>query len=223
MTGYASGTHELPAGSLSLELRAVNHRYLDVQFRQPDEFRPIEPKLREAITAQLTRGKVECRIAFTPHTADKASTQLNRELLRQLGLWNKTVLAEVPEASSMTAGEILRWNGVLESAALPADALQEAATGLLKRVLADFTAARAREGARLKDFLLQRMGQITQLGNEVAPRIPATITAYQEKLSARLREVLQTSDNERLHQEITLFASKIDVDEELSRLKTHVS
>lgn len=222
MTGFAAATRDLETGSLTLELRAVNHRYLDIQFRQPDEFRPLEPQLRESIAAQLSRGKVECRIGFAPHAADKVTVQLNQTLLKQMAQWNEAIQAELPQAASLTVGEVLRWNGMLESAALPAEALHTATLALMQQVLKDFAATRAREGDKLKDFILQRTAQIRQLCTAVAPRIPAAIAAYEEKLTARLREALPTMDTERVHQEIVLFASKIDVDEELSRLQTHL-
>jgi uncharacterized protein (TIGR00255 family) len=222
MTGFASGTRELDAGSLTMELRAVNSRYLDVQFRMPDEFRAHEPALREAIAAQLTRGKVECRIGFAARTSENNPAKLNLALVRQLAQWNEEVKAAMPEARSLAVADILRWNGVLESAALPADALQAAVQELMQQAMREFAAARAREGEKLKEFLLQRMEQIDALCIAVAPRIPAAIAAYETKLVARLHEAMQGSEDERVRQEITLFASKVDVDEELSRLKTHL-
>ncbi|HEY5994178.1 MAG TPA: YicC/YloC family endoribonuclease [Gallionellaceae bacterium] len=223
MTGFASGTRELDAGSLTLELRAVNSRYLDIQFRMPDEFRALEPALREAIAAQLARGKVECRIGFAARMSESNPAKLNLALVRQLALWNEEVKAAMPEARSLSAADILRWNGVLESAALPADALQTAAQELMQQVMREFAATRGREGEKLKEFLLQRVGQIEALCVAVAPLIPAAIAAYEAKLVARLREAMQGSEDERVRQEITLFASKVDVDEELSRLKTHLA
>jgi uncharacterized protein (TIGR00255 family) len=223
MTGFASGVAELDAGSLVLELRAVNHRYLDLHLRLPDELRVLESALREAVSAQLTRGKVECRIGFSARQSVQNPAQLNQALLRQLAQWNGEVQAVLPEARSLSVADILRWNGVLESAALPADELQATVLKLLQRVLRDFAAARGREGEKLKEFMLQRVAQIEALCTAVAPRIPAAIAAYEEKLAARLREAIQGGDDDRVRQEIALFAGKIDVDEELSRLRTHLA
>lgn len=223
MTGFAASSAELDAGSLALDLRAVNHRYLDIQMRMPDELRPLEPALREAIAAQLTRGKVECRVGFTARHAGQNPAQLNRALLKQLAQWNDEVQAVLPEARSLSVADILRWNGVLESAAVSGETLRATALQLLQQVLQEFAAARGREGEKLRDFLLQRVARIGELCATVAPRIPAAIIAYEEKLAARLREAMQGGDDERLRQEITLFASKVDVDEELSRLQTHLA
>ncbi len=223
MTGFAVVTAELDAGSLALELRAVNHRYLDLQLRVPDELRALEPVLREAISSQLTRGKVECRIGFAARQSEQNPAQLNHALLRQLVQWNGEVKSVLPEALGLCVADVLRWNGVLQSITLSADTLRATVLELLQQVLSEFADARGREGGKLKEFLLQRVSQIEALCSDVSPRIPAAVAAYEEKLAARLRAVLQGDDNERLHQEISLFASKIDVDEELSRLRTHLT
>jgi len=222
MTGFAVTTAELDTGSLTLELRAVNHRYLDLQLRMPDELRSHEPTLREAIAAQLTRGKVECRIGYAPRQSAQNPAHLNRGMVQQLALWSAQVREMVPDARELCVADILRWNGVLESPALSADTLQATLQNLLKQALQEFGAARQREGEKLKAFLLERVTQIEALRTGVAPRIPAAIVAYEAKLRARLLEALGSEDDERVRQEITLYASKIDVDEELSRLHTHL-
>ncbi|RFC35778.1 MAG: TIGR00255 family protein [Candidatus Nitrotoga sp. LAW] len=222
MTGFATAATELDTGSLAVELRAVNHRYLDLQLRMPDELRMLEPLLREILAAQLTRGKVECRIGFVPRPSVQNPAQLNQPLVRQLAQWSDEVKTILPEADGLSVADVLRWNGVLQSAPIPTDTLQTMVPELLRQVLSEFTAARGREGEKLQEFLLQRIEQIETLCTLVAPRIPAAIAAYEEKLAGRLRIALQTGDDERLRQEITLFASKIDVDEELSRLQTHL-
>lgn len=222
MTGFSALTLELDSGSLTLEIRSVNHRYLDLQLRVPDELRTLEPSLREAITAQITRGKVECRAGFTVRASADTPARLNLPLLRQLAQWNGEVREILPAARDLGVSDILRWNGILESSAIPADKLQDSVLKLLQQALSEFTAARAREGEKLKAFLLQRLVQINALRTDIAPRIPAAIKAYETKLGARLLEALGNHDDERVRQEIALFASKIDVDEELSRLHTHL-
>ena len=223
MTGFAAGSAEFAGGSLTFDLRAVNHRYLDIQMRMPDELRPLEPALREAISEQLTRGKVECRIGLAVRHDGESPAQLNQGLLKQLVQWNAEVKSVLSQARDLGVADILHWNGMLESAAASGEALRETALELLQQVLQDFAAARSREGEKLKDFLLQRVAQIEELRKGVAPRIPAAIAAYEEKLAARLREAMQGGEDERVRQEITLFANKIDVDEELSRLQTHLA
>jgi len=232
MTGYATASAELDNGSLTLELRAVNHRYLDIQLRMPDELRGIEGALREAITAQLQRGKVECRINYAARGAQSGAA-MNRDLLLQLAAWNKEVQAALPDAHSLSVADVLRWNGLLETSGASADELRAALLSLLQEVLQEFSASRAREGEKLKDFLLQRVEKIEALRSAVMPHVPAAIAAYEQKLAMRLREAIQSApsqdtgamgiSDERIRQEITLFASKIDVDEELSRLASHLA
>ena len=232
MTGYATASAELDSGSLTLELRAVNHRYLDIQLRMADELRGFEGMLREAITAQLQRGKVECRINYAARSAQTAAS-LNRDLLQQLAAWNKEVQAALPDACSLSVADVLRWNGVLESPGASADELRATLLDLLQTVLQEFSAARAREGEKTREFLLQRVEKIEALRNGVMPHVPAAIAAYEQKLTARLREAVKNApaqdagtqgiSDERIRQEITLFAGKIDVDEELSRLASHLT
>ena len=226
MTGYATAGAELDSGSLTLELRAVNHRYLDIQLRMPDELRSVESALREAIGAQLQRGKVECRINYAARDA-QGGAALNLELLQQLAAWSREVQNALPDVPPLSVADVLRWNGVLETPSASADELRTALLGLLQEVLQEFSASRAREGEKLKDFLLQRVEKIEALRSGVMPHVPAAIAAYEQKLTARLREALQgvaaqDALDERVRQEITLFASKIDVDEELSRLASHL-
>lgn len=222
MTGFATRAAKLDAGSFTLELRSVNHRFLDLQLKLPDEMRSLEPLLRETIMPHLVRGKVECRASFALRQEGGADTMLNQALLQQLVLWCWEVRTVLPEAPVLSVGEVLRWNGMLESVALPAEELQSALLVLLQSVQADFNAAREREGAKLAEFLLQRVAQIEALCDEAAPRIPAAIAAYEARLGARLREAMQHGDEDRLRQEMAVFASRGDVEEELSRLRTHV-
>jgi len=223
MTGFSAVSIELDSGALTLEIRSVNHRYLDLQLRMPDELRMLEPSLRESICARMTRGKVECRIAFTARASTDNPTRINLPLLRQLALWNTEVRDILPSARDLGVADILRWNGILESNALSAEKLHDNILVLLQQALLEFNAARAREGEKLKDFLLQRVQQINALRVNISPRIPGAIRAYEEKLRVRLLEAVSNHDDERVRQEISLFASKIDVDEELSRLHTHLT
>ena len=221
MTGYAVAARELESALLNLELRSVNHRYLDVQFRLPDELRVIEPALRETIAARLNRGKVECRISFTP-TSGKKSSEIDEALLRQLIDLDRRVREALPAAPGLTAADVLRWPGILGADTLEVSELRAVCQNLLEAVLEEFTLSRGREGEKLKAMLLERAAAIEKRLEEVAPRMPQVIAAFQEKLSTRLKEALANGDDDRVRQEVALFANKIDVDEELTRLATHI-
>lgn len=221
MTGYASATREIASGVLSVELRSVNHRYLDLQFRLPEDLRPLESGLRELVAGRLQRGKIECRIGITPQAAASTTFELNNEVLRQLRALSEKLRAAWPSVPGLTASDILHWPGMLGADTVPLDELRSACHELLQQVLAEFTASRAREGEKLKAMLLERVAAMETLAAKVAPRMPQIIAAHQEKLAQRLREALAASDDERIRQELALFAQRIDVDEELSRLTAH--
>lgn len=223
MTGFAAVTQETDRGSLSLELRTVNSRYLEVHFRLDDPFRALEPALREQIGAALSRGKVECRLNFTARNAGQAPLKLNTELAEQLARLGRSLHVLIPDSQPLGVADLLRWPGVIESENAHAEDLQEACLGLLRRGLDELSASRQREGEKLKTFLLHRVEQMDARVMEVQPHIPQLVAAYREKLTARLKEVMVTGDDDRIRQEIALFAQKIDVDEELSRLQTHLA
>ena len=222
MTGYATAARELAWGSVSVELRSVNHRYLDVSFRMPDELRPAETALREAIAATVTRGKVECRIAYALRSGAQNSAELDDTLLAQLLGLNAKVRSALPDARTLGVADILRWPGMLGAEELPVDELRVTANELMPEVLREFTAARGREGEKLAAVILERAADMRTRIAVVQPRMPGIIAAFQDKLNARLQEALVSADDERVRQEIALFVNKIDVDEELSRLATHL-
>jgi uncharacterized protein (TIGR00255 family) len=222
MTGYATTTKETPYGSFCLELRSVNNRYLDIQFRLPDDFRKQEPAMRELLTTQLNRGKVECRLNFSTSTHAENYQQPNNTLLEKLLQLDRTIKTLHPTAQSLTVAEILKWPDMLGNDNLSTDELGEMGIMLLQAALEDLKASRIREGNKLKSVLLERINQMRQLLITASPRIPTLIAAFEEKLRARLEEILGNQEDERIRQEIILFAGKIDVDEELSRLQAHL-
>ncbi|HET7061975.1 MAG TPA: YicC/YloC family endoribonuclease [Nitrosospira sp.] len=222
MTGYAMVTRELPQGSLNLELRSVNNRYLDIQFRLPDELRSLEAAMREFLVSRLNRGKVECRINFSRLPESDDLQLINSNLLQKLLELDRTVRAALPEARGLEVADILRWPGILGGTPQTLENLREPCIDLLQAALDDFAASRSREGEKLKAVLLERIYRMRELVSNVAPRIPALLAAFQEKLKARLQEAMINCDDERIRLELGLFASKIDVDEELSRLTAHL-
>ena len=227
MTGYATVSEELPLGTLSVEVRSVNHRYLDVQFRLPDELRSFEPGMRELVAARLTRGKVECRVSFQKTPSSDVSLQLNGPLLDQLVELERSVRVRLPAAPTLTVSDVVRWPGMIEADALPLEQLREQAQALLERAVEDFSAARAREGEKLKALLLERVTHMEALVEKIKPRVPQLVATYQERLVARLKDALKDAaaalDEDRLRQELVMYASKVDVEEELSRLVAHLA
>jgi uncharacterized protein (TIGR00255 family) len=223
MTGFAAVAADLPGVSLAVELRSVNHRYLDLQLRVPDELRGLESALRERIAAELKRGKVECRISLNRTTPGAAALAVDPARVEQLAAAAARVREHAPGAAALSVNEILRWPGVLAEPTVAPEELAARTHELLGRALRDLAAARAREGAKTAATLDACCAAIEVQVARVAPRIPAVHAAFLDKLGARLREAGLDPDQDRLKQELALFATKIDVAEEVSRLATHVA
>lgn len=223
MTGFASTTREFPGGLLSIELRAVNHRYLDVQMRLPEELRIIEPQLRELIGGRVTRGKVECRIGLNQTDNDTPQLELNRDTVQRLLAISAEVRELAPQVRDLGMGELLRWPGVLKSNSLAPEVLHQLCLEGLNAVLGDFRDTRGREGSKLAQVLQDRISGMDRIIADVKPRLPVILEAYRTRLAARLQEALGNVDDDRIKQEFALFAQKIDVDEELERLTTHLA
>jgi uncharacterized protein (TIGR00255 family) len=223
MTGFAATSAELPGASLVAELRSVNHRYLDLSLRLPDELRTLEPALREKLAGQLRRGKVELRLGLNRTAPGAAGLAVDPGRIAALAAAAADVARQVPQAAPLSVHEVLRWPGVLAEPTVDPETLAARALALVDEALAELAAARAREGAKLAAILSARCDDIAAQVARVAPRIPAVHAAYTEKLNARLREAGLDPNEDRLKQELALFATKVDVEEELSRLTTHVA
>jgi uncharacterized protein (TIGR00255 family) len=220
MTGFATATRELPIASLSAELKSVNGRFLDLQFRLPEELRAAEPALRELIQTRVGRGKVECRVSVTPPAATAPRISVNEGLLEALADASRKVRAAIPDAQPLAVGEVLHWPGVLadDRSAL----LRETCVALVNEALEEFAATRSREGEKLARMLIDHVARMKTLVAHIQPRLPEAIAAYESKLAARLREALGEANEDRIRQEIALFVAKADVAEELTRLQAHL-
>jgi len=223
MTGFAAATEESPQGNLAVELKTVNHRYLEFQTRIPEEFRPLEPAMREAVAAKLTRGKVDCRVTFTPAPSSKRSLVPDPDAMAALRAASGEVRAQFPESRPLSVSEVLHWPGVLADASLSADAMKDTVLALVAKAIAELNNTRTREGAKLEAILRERLDRIGALVKDAGPLMPGAVKAFTEKLAAKIAEAGANPSDERVHQEIVLYAARIDVDEELSRLVAHVA
>jgi uncharacterized protein (TIGR00255 family) len=223
MTGFAAASLESAQGSMGIELKTVNHRYLEFQTRIPEELRPLEPAMREAVAAKLTRGKVDCRITFTPLTVSARSLTPDADAMATLHAAAHLVAARFPDARPLSVSEVLHWPGVLAQDSLSADEVKEQVLGLVDRAIAELNQSRAREGAKLATVLRERLDGMAALVKEAAPLVPGAVKAFQEKLATKIAEAAATPTDERVQQEIVLYAARIDVDEEIARLNTHIS
>jgi len=223
MTGFAAVAAELPGMALSVDLRSVNHRYLDLTVKLPDELRAIEPGLRERLGSALKRGKVECRVSLNRTAVGSTALAVDTSRVDQLAAAAAEVSRHAPAASPLSIHEILRWPGVLADASVPPAALAQQVITLVDSAIRELDAARAREGAKIFAMLDAACDGIAAQVTRVTPRIPAIHAAFNERLSARLREAGMDPNEDRLKQELAVFATKVDVAEELQRLTAHVS
>lgn len=236
MTGYAVATRETTAGTLTIELKSVNSRFLDLQFRINDEFRAFESVVREAIMARVSRGKVECRLSFGRKAAAGSTHALNVTLLDSLSRMQQDIRQRFPDATLMSVAELLRWPGVIEDSEASQDNLQADVQAAIGEALAAFADTRLREGNALRTMLLARIDDMDAIVQRITPLIPQAIAQFQQKATERMKEALGLAASnggattvsreealERIRQEVTLYGIRIDVAEELSRLSAHLS
>jgi uncharacterized protein (TIGR00255 family) len=222
MTGYAASTAESPRGTLALELRSVNSRFLDVQMRIAEELRALEPMLRELVAERVARGKVDCRLSFVEGSAPAGAQHLNAAALAQLKALAREAREAFPKADELRVADVLRWPGVVSGASSDERELRATAEKLCRRALDELIAARGREGAKLAAAVGERIAAMRKRVEAVAPLMPQSVAAYQAKLAERLKEALGSADDDRVRAEVAVFAAKIDVDEELTRLRAHL-
>lgn len=222
MTGYAAGSRDLGFALLNMELKSVNSRYLDLSFRIGDDFRFLEMPLRELVAARIQRGKMECRVYLQSQGGNGREQTPNPAAVQRLAAMQAAILLVAPEAAPLTVAEILRWPGVVADEGIDLEAVQREALALAKDLLEEFSASRNREGAKLAAVMLERIGLMRELVARAGPLLPQALKDYQDRLAAKLREAVANLDEERIRQELGVFAAKIDVAEELARLSTHL-
>ena len=221
MTAFASAEADLGQGTLAIELRSVNHRYLELGVRLPEELRALEPALRERVAARLARGKVDLGLRYKPATAAAAALSLDDALVGHLAETAQALAARFPQLH-VEFTDLLAWPGVLLQRESDPDALRTAALALLEQALDAMVEARGHEGERLGGFLRERLDAIEQLVAGVRAHLPEVRAALKARFEARLADLRQPLEPGRLEQEVVLQVQRIDVDEELDRLASHV-
>ena len=222
MTGFARQIAESPAGTLTCELRTVNHRYLDIQFRLPDELRIKELELRQRVGDVLKRGKVECSLHFRRATTGGDELPINRELVREIGARVDEISSLLPEVGRLDPVDVLRWPGVVLEPEIDAEPLFAEAEKILAATLEALRTMRSNEGERIASMLTSRCADIRSIAASVRARLPDVLAAVRQKQKERLDKLDLSADPERLETELALIAQKLDVDEELDRLESHV-
>ncbi len=221
MTAFERRETQRDWGRLSCELRSVNHRYLDVHPRLPEDLRALEPAIRERIGQRLSRGKVECTFRLEAAHAAR-DVRVNWDYVDQLLTATRELNVRLHGAASIPATDFLRMPGVLMDERPDLEPVHEAALALLNETLEGFIATREREGERLSAMIGERAAQLADLAGELRGRLPELSRRWRERLEARLQELEQPADPGRLEQELVYIAQRTDVAEELDRLDAHV-
>ena len=223
MTGFARQSSESSLGTLTWELRAVNHRYLDVSFKMPDELKAHEPALRQIVGERLKRGKVECAFHFRRAIDKSGDMELDEALISLLSSRVNDVSSVLRNAGRVDPLDILRWPGVVQQPQVDIEPLLEEARTLLEAAVDAMASMRASEGERIGAMLESRCAEIESLATGVRARMPEVRDAMRRRQRERLDKLDVSADPERLEVEIALLLQKIDVDEELDRLDSHLA
>ena len=223
MTGFARAETATPQGQLLWEVRSINHRYLEVQLKVPDFARELESGLRQFATAQLGRGRIEGSLSLRAGEKRAAAGRLNSALVRQLAGHLTAVASELGNPAPVSPFDVLRWPGVLEEEEQDPAALHPVVMQAFEAAITDLNGARSREGARIHEMLERRLVEIDTHVANIITRLPVVLAKIRERLAERVAALGVNADPERLEQEIVLLAQKMDVSEELDRLRAHIA
>jgi uncharacterized protein (TIGR00255 family) len=222
MTGFARRERQFPFGMLGWELKTVNHRFLEIGCRLPEEFRSAEADFRAAVGASVRRGKIDCSLFFRAAIAS-SSLEVDASLLSSLTQRAEQIAAQAGPAARIDVMDILRWPGIVRDATRDMAPMLEAAHVLLGEALLELARFRDSEGGRLQEALEQRCGGLLEFSDRVAERLPEVRLRMLSKLRDRIAQLVSDVDHDRLEQEIAILAQRLDVDEEIDRLRGHVA
>jgi len=222
MTAFSRQQADREWGSLTWELRSINHRYLETSVRLPESFRGLENVIRDTVRKKLNRGKIECQLRFQALETSQSDLQLNKEVIAKLVRANSEINKITDLDNQLTSVEILRWPGVVADQGSDADTIEKEALDLFIAALDDLVSSRAREGEALKGMLNQRIVSIREIVASIRGKMPDIICGQRKNLFEKLEELKAELEPTRLEQEIAILAQKADVDEELDRLDSHL-
>jgi uncharacterized protein (TIGR00255 family) len=222
MTGFARRERQDTWGTLICELRTVNHRYLEISLRLPEELKALDNDIRQTIGTQLRRGKVDANLYLKSAAGARRNLELDNALLEELLRRATDVRAQVRDSAPLDVLDVLRWPGVVREAELDVAPIQAAALQLLRESLKELNDTRDREGARIRELILARCASMRTNVQTVKARLPEVSRRLRERIVEKISQLGVTPDQERLEQELVLYAQRMDVDEELDRLEGHL-
>jgi len=223
MTAFSRQQNEQEWGSLTWEIRSVNHRYLETSVRLPESLRALENGVREAVRKRLTRGKVECALRFQSEAKISSDLHLNTTLIKQLVQANVEIEQITGTSSNLSNMEVLRWPGVIEEQDFDKTSIEKQALSLFGAAMDDLVATREREGAELQGFIKKRIDAVREIVVNVRNKMPEILVKQKQNILDRLAELQAELEPARLEQEVSLLAQKADVEEELDRLDSHLN
>ena len=223
MTAFARQQLEQDWGSLTWEIRSVNHRYLETSVRVPETFRRLEIVIRETVRKRLSRGKVECQLRYQSVENSSTEINLNQNLVVKLLNANKEIEEMTGSSGSLSKMEILRWPGVVSDQQMDTASIDKQAIRLFSLALDDLISSREREGEELKGFVQKRLDAIREIVISVRAKMPEILTVQKQNLLDKIEDLKAELDSARVEQEIVLLTQKADVDEELDRLDSHLN
>lgn len=222
MTAFARSECTDKGIALVWEVRSVNHRYLETALRLPEDFRALEPAVREMLASRLGRGKIDCTLRFSKEDLAGADFEIDHQAVDRLVEAMRSVSAKLWDTASVSSLDLMRWPGVVKTPQLRLDDIRDAALSSLSEALDELVENRQREGNELARVLLERIEQMRKLVASIRERVPEIMVANRAKLHARLSELLSQVDEGRMEQELAYLLQKLDVDEEMDRLSTHL-
>lgn len=222
MTAFARAAALQEWGQATWELRSVNHRYLDLTFKMPDSFREWEVEWRNLLAKTFQRGKVECHLSFLPSAQTAPPLQINNNLVNQLLNGAKSLSTQEAVSPGIKVMELLRWPDVLRQGAADYSELKLPLTSLLEKASLQLLTTRHQEGAALKVVIEAKLAQVLQQVAIVKERLPLCIETQKQRITQKLADIQANVDPERLEQELVFYAQRMDVQEEVDRLVTHV-
>lgn len=222
MTAFARETSSTELGTITCELRSVNHRYLEINPRLAEELRQLEPRIREAVSGSIKRGRVDCYLKLQTHETTQDDFVVDRDLLARVAKLGGDTLKQFPHLAPLPVSDVLRWPGVVQVQGADSDELIETAMDLVNRALDRICSDRAREGERLRTAVEERLGEAAALVECLKARLPELTRAFRERIAEKLEDAGGKLDPERMEQELLLYVQKSDATEEIDRLHIHL-
>ena len=222
MTGFATASHPANSVTVAVDIKCVNHRYLDLHFKIPEELRPYEIQFRRTLADFLHRGKVECKISINPNH-DSLEQKISTEVLNNLFSLEQEVTSQYPKAAKLSVNDILRWPGAIQQDTTDLKTIFSASQGALVEASQQLNLARNEEGGKLQQIIQEKIQNINNLVQSIKPLIPTIISSYEKKLTARISQLDSEISEDRIAQEMVMHSTKVDIEEEIQRLEAHIS